>query len=62
MSHNEEIITQIANKFLNMETLETQNSDDKDFHNLSVWQVKEALEKAFIAGIEQGWQSKDQQR
>ena len=62
MSHNEEIMTQIANEFLNMETLETQNSDDKDFHDLSVWQVKEALEKAFAAGIERGWQTKAQQR
>ena len=55
MSHNEEIMTQIANEFLNMETLETQNSDGKDFHDLAVWQVKKALEKAFAAGIERGW-------
>ena len=62
MSHNEEIMTQIANEFLNMETLETQNSDAVDFHELSVWQVKKALEKAFAAGIERGWQTKAQQR
>ena len=62
MSHNEEILTQIASKFLDIETLKTQNSDDKDFHDLAVWQIKEALEKAFAAGIERGWQTKSQQR
>ena len=62
MSHNEEMLTQIASEFLNIETLKIQNSDDKDFHDLAVWQIAEALDKAFAAGIERGWQTKAQQR
>jgi hypothetical protein len=62
MSHNEELITKIANDVLNIDSLETQNSDDLDFHNVAVWEVKQALEKAFALGIERGWQTKAQQR
>ncbi len=62
MSHNEEMLTQIANDVLNINTLKTKNSDSEDFHELSVWDVKEALEKAFIYGLERGWQTKAQQR
>ena len=62
MSHNQEILTQIASEFLDIETLEIQNSDDKDFHDLAVWQIQSALDKAFAAGIERGWQTKAQQR
>ena len=61
MSHNEEMITKIANEVLNIESLETQNSDDLDFHNVAVWEVKQALEKVFALGIERGWQTKAQQ-
>ena len=49
MSHNEEMLAQIAYDVLNINTLETKNSDSKDFHELSVWDVKEALEKVLIA-------------
>ncbi len=62
MSHNQEILTQIASEFLDIETLKIQNSDDKDFHDLAVWQIQAALDKAFAAGIERGWQTKAQQR
>ena len=62
MSHNEEMLAQIAKDVLNINTLETMNSDSEDFHELSVWDVKEALEKAFIYGLERGWQTKAQQR
>ena len=62
MSHNEELITKIANDVLNIDSLETQNSDDLDFHNVAVWEVKQALEKEFTLGIERGWQTKAQQR
>ena len=61
MSHNEEILTQIASKFLNIETLKTQNSDDNDFHDLAVWQIQEALEKAFAAGAVWGLSAQPQQ-
>ncbi len=31
-------------------TLETQNSDSLDFHELAVWQIKELLEMAYKSG------------
>jgi hypothetical protein len=45
-----EEIERIAKQTLGIETLETRNSDDLDFHEISVWQLKEALEKAYKAG------------
>ena len=56
------MLTKIANEVLEIETLHSKNSDSKDFHELSVWRIKAALEKAFAAGIERGWQTKSQQR
>lgn len=46
----EALLAQIAAKHLDMETLETRNSDSLDFHELAVWNIKEALEAAFKAG------------
>jgi len=43
-------LEQIAKNVLDLETLETRHSDSLDFHDLSVWQIKEALKQAFIAG------------
>lgn len=42
----------IAQNILGLETLETRNSDDLDFCELSVWQIKEALAAAYKAGKE----------
>ena len=42
----------IAGKILGLETLETRSRDSLDFHDLSVWQIKKALEAAFQAGAE----------
>jgi len=61
MSHNEEQLTEIASKFLNMKSLKISNDDSKDFKEVAVWEVAEALEKAFAAGIERGYQIKAQQ-
>lgn len=47
---NQPTIEQIAKKHLFIETLVTQHSDRLDFHDLAVWQIKEALEAAFKAG------------
>ena len=47
-------IAQIANKYLYIETLETQYCDRLDFHDLAVWQIKEALEAAYQAGLAAG--------
>ena len=44
-------ISEISNKTLEIETLETRNSDSLDFHNISVWQIKEALEQAWLSGF-----------
>ncbi len=40
----------IAQNELDIETLETRNSDSLDFHDLSVAAVKRALEAAYEAG------------
>lgn len=40
----------IAKEFLNIETLKTQNSDDKDFHEVSVWNLATALQQAYNLG------------
>ncbi|WP_299074759.1 hypothetical protein [uncultured Paraglaciecola sp.] len=44
------ILEQIAKEHLFVETLETQNSDSLDFHDLSVESIKAALEAAYKAG------------
>ncbi len=43
-------LEQIAREVLFVETLETRNSDGLDFHDVAVWQIKEALKRAFEAG------------
>jgi hypothetical protein len=58
MTENQEllqkILTGIAEKNLGIVTLEAQNSDSLDFHDVAVWQIKEALQDAFIAGMQTG--------
>ncbi len=46
------IFSQIAQKHLHIETLEERKSDRLDFHEVSVWAVRDALEAAFKAGVE----------
>jgi hypothetical protein len=50
----DQIFALIAQKHLFIETLETRNSDRLDFHDVSVWGVRSALEAAFKAGVEFG--------
>ena len=45
------LLTQIAQEHLFIETLETRKSDSLDFHDVSVWGVKEALIAAYQAGL-----------
>jgi hypothetical protein len=40
----------IAWKYLFLVTLKPRGSDDLDFHDLSVWQIRRALEAAYLAG------------
>ncbi len=42
----------IATDHLFIATLETRNSDRLDFHDVSVWAVKAALQAAFEAGYQ----------
>lgn len=48
----QQVIEQIALEHLFIETLKTQHRDRLDFHDVSVWAVKSALEAAYAAGIE----------
>ena len=54
MSKLEPLLTQIAQSKLGIETLETRKSDGLDFHDVAVWCLRDALEAAFNAGVEQG--------
>lgn len=46
----DQLFQQIALDHLFVETLETRNSDRLDFHEVSVWGIKTALQAAFDAG------------
>ena len=54
MSKFEQLLTQIAQNKLGIETLETRKSDSLDFHDVAVWCLRDALDAAFNAGVEQG--------
>ena len=43
-------LDEIAKKYLGIATLQTQNSDANDFHDLAVWSIRDALIAAFEAG------------
>ena len=44
-----QLLEQIAQQHLFIDTLETQSSDRLDFHDVSVWGVKAALQAAYEA-------------
>ena len=46
----EELLEEIARKHLNIQTLETQNSDVLDLHDDAVWAIKSALKEAYESG------------
>lgn len=50
MTATQALLTAIATKHLDLETLETRGSDSMDFSNHAVWNIKAALEAAFRAG------------
>jgi len=54
----DKIIFEIAQKHFFIETLETRKLDRLDFHDVSVWSMKAALEEAFKAGQEAAKKSK----
>jgi len=47
----DQLLTEIAKKHLNLETLETRNSDSLDFYDVAVWSLKDALQEAYEAGL-----------
>ena len=49
-----QLMTQIAQQHLRLETLETRHSDSLDFHDVSVWAVQSALVAAYQAGLAAG--------
>ena len=46
----EALILDIATRHFFIETLDTQNSDRLDFHDVAVWAMRTALEAAYEAG------------
>lgn len=50
MHTKDQVLEDIANRHLLVETLETRNNDSQDFYEVAVWCVKAALEEAFEAG------------
>ncbi len=49
-----EVASAIARKELGIKTLEARNMDSLDFHEVGVWQVRDALEAAYCAGLAAG--------
>jgi len=45
-----EELAKIAKEMLLIDTLETRHSDFMDFHEVSVWQLRKALEAAYVLG------------
>lgn len=45
-------LEQIARKHLYVDTLQERKSSDLDFHEVAVWNLREALEAAYRAGAE----------
>lgn len=54
MNQLDPLLSAIARKHFDIETLETRKSDRLDFHEVSVWSLHDALEAAFKAGMEVG--------
>ena len=57
-SKMDKILTKIAKEELFLDTLETRKCGD-DFREQAVWCIKEALTKAYQAGLEAGRKSKE---
>ena len=54
MNKVDALLTQIAQRILRIETLESRHRDSLDFREVSVLELRDALEAAYNAGIEQG--------
>ena len=49
-AYRHDIITGLAKTVLGIKTLETQNDDGLDFHEVSIWALKSTLKAAYDAG------------
>ena len=58
-SKMDKILTKIAKEELFLDTLETRRCGE-DFREQAVWCIKEALTRAYKAGLEEGKKSKKQ--
>ncbi len=58
MNKVDALLTRIAQSKLRIETLESRRRDSLDFHEVSVWELRDALEAAYNAGLEQGRKTK----
>jgi len=47
----EALILDIAKRHFFVETLQTRNSNGLDFHEVAVWALRAALQKAYAAGL-----------
>jgi hypothetical protein len=59
MRRTNELLTRIAQRTLHIETLAPQGSDRLDFHEVSVESLRDALQAAYDAGLEQGRKQRD---
>ena len=50
MTTQRQTLEGIARKHFSVDTLETQNSDSLDFHDVAIWNIKQALLDAYRAG------------
>ncbi len=54
MTHLDQILTEIAQQHLGLDTLETRRADHLDFHEVAVWALRNALLAAYAAGMALG--------
>lgn len=47
-------LDQMTRNVLDIETLETRNSDGLDFHEVSVWQLRDIVARAYAMGLRDG--------
>ena len=52
MNTIDKLLTQIAKQHLGIQTLEAQNADRLDFHEVSVWSLHDALRAAYEVGAQ----------
>ncbi len=50
MNNTNDLLESIASEYLDIETLAERKSDALDFHEISVWNLRKALQAAYEAG------------